>query len=147
MERVMENYRRRLSVEALEDRTLLSTFTVDRLTDLGQGQGQAGDLRYCILNALSGDTIKFDVTGTINLTGPLPGLTKSVSIKGPGADQLTIRRDTGGNYRVFVVTPASTTVSLSGMTIANGFADGDGGRIFNQGTLTLTNSVISGNSA
>ena len=47
-------------------------------------------------NANSGDTdiISFSVTGTINLTGPLPNLT-NMTIIGPGPDQLTIRRDTG----------------------------------------------------
>src|SRR5262249_15595058 len=40
--------RARLALEALEDRALLSTFVVDRLTDTGAGEGLAGDLRYCI---------------------------------------------------------------------------------------------------
>ena len=61
----------RLQVEVLEDRTLLSVYTVDRLTDFGQGNGLAGDLRYCILNALPGDTISFGVIGTITLTRAL----------------------------------------------------------------------------
>ena len=35
----------RLQLEVLEDRTLLSTFLVDRLTDTGDGSGLVGDLR------------------------------------------------------------------------------------------------------
>lgn len=34
--------------EPLEDRTLLSTCHVTRLTDQGLGKGFRGDLRYCI---------------------------------------------------------------------------------------------------
>src|SRR5262249_21370949 len=100
-------------LEALEARELLSDCTVDRLTDLGQGAGSAGDLRYCLTQAQSGDHIAFGVTGTINLTRALPDLTRNVSIDGSGADQLTVRRDTGGNYRIFTVA-AGANVSMTG---------------------------------
>ena len=43
----------RLQLEVLEDRTLLSVYTVDRLTDTGAGSDLAGDLRYCISRATS----------------------------------------------------------------------------------------------
>src|SRR5262245_66614736 len=72
--------RARLSVEALEDRALLSTFVVNRLTDTGAGAGLAGDLRYCIGQANSSpgdDTITFSVSGTINLAGALPSLSRN----------------------------------------------------------------------
>src|SRR5262249_27589411 len=58
---------------------------------------------------------------------------------------LTVRPDTGGGYRIFTV-DSGTTVVLSGLTITHGVADYGGG-IFNQGTLTLTNATVSGNSA
>src|SRR5438132_2896934 len=110
----------RLQLEALEDRLLPSVFTVDRLTDAGQGSGLAGDLRYCLTQATSGqDTIAFSVTGTINLTKALPELSKSVSIGGPRPDLLTVRRDTGGSYRIFTV-DSTATVAITGLTIANG---------------------------
>jgi parallel beta-helix repeat protein len=137
----------RLSVEVLEDRTLLSNFVVDRLTDTGDGMGLTGDLRYCITNAVDGDHVAFadGVTGTINLTGALPDLSHSISIDGPGVASLTVRRDTGGYYRIFTV-DSGTTVSLAGLTIANGFSYSWGGGILNSGTLTLTNATVSGNS-
>ena len=72
-------------LEALEERALLSVYTVDRLTDLGEGTGLAGDLRYAITqaNAMPGDdTITFGVTGTINLTGALPSLPRNRSFAG-----------------------------------------------------------------
>jgi hypothetical protein len=55
----------------------------------------------------------------INLTGAFSDLTHSVQIQGPGTDQLTVRRDTGDNYRIFTVL-SSTMVSIAGLTIANG---------------------------
>lgn len=128
----------RLQLEALENRTLLSTLTVDRLTDLGQGQGRTGDLRYCITNATSGDDIAFGVTGTINLTSPLPSLTKSINIDGPGPDAVTIQPQTGGVYSVFAITDSTTTVSLSGLTIANALVNSGGGAIDNRATLMIS---------
>src|SRR5262245_47729311 len=138
--------RARLSLEALEDRTVPSTFVVDRLTDTGAGAGLAGDLRYCLgqANANPGDdSITFSVTGTITLAGALPSLSSNIDLQGPGASSLTVRPDTGGGYRIFTV-DSGTTVVLSGLTITHGVADYGGG-IFNQGTLTLTNATVSGN--
>jgi hypothetical protein len=108
----------------LEDRNLLSTFTVDHLADDMVGSGLNGSLRYAITNAVDNDTITFGVTGTINLAGALPNLTHSVSIEGPGADQLTVRRNTGGIYNIFTLTSAAPGpiphVSISELTIGNG---------------------------
>jgi hypothetical protein len=139
-----------LAVEVLEDRTLPSTFVVDRLTDTGAGSGLAGDLRYCITKAVDNDKITFDdsVTGTINLSRALPALSHSVSIEGPGANLLTVRRDTGGYYGIFTVNNG-TTVSIAGLTITNGNNVGGyygNGISNNGGTLTLNNATVSGNS-
>ncbi len=142
---------RLLRLEVLEDRTLLSVVTVDRLTDnkpFGGGEGGSGmgDLRWCVIESLfQADIINFAVTGTINLAAVLPALTRSVSLEGPGADLMTVRRDTGGNYRIFAIAE-NATVSLSGLTISNGHtSEGGGGGILNFGTLTVNNSIISAN--
>ncbi len=107
-------------------------------------------------NATAGaDTIGFSVNGTINLTGALPNITDSLTISGPGASQLTVRRDTGGDYRIFTVESASV-INISGLTVANGrtpdgFAHafggggGAGGGIVNGGTMTLTDVTLTGN--
>src|SRR6266851_1271421 len=125
-----------------------SVFIVDRLTDTGEGSGLMGDLRYCITNGTSGqDTITFGITGTINLTGALPELHTSVTIAGPGADQLTVRRDTGGNYRIFTVTGNTTTVVISDLTVANGRTTQGGGVYVYSGNLTLSSSILSDNQA
>src|SRR5260370_4377497 len=108
----------RPAVEMLEARNLLDTFTVDHLADDMVGDGLNASLRYCMTNATGGDDIQFAVTGTINLTGALPALTHSISIEGPGPDQLTVWRDTGDNYRIFTV-DSGTTVGISALTISN----------------------------
>lgn len=145
----------RPQLDALEDRCLLSTYLVDSLTDAspgggGQGTALAGDLRYCITqaNTVAGDdTITFSVTGTINLAGALPNLSSNIDLDGPGPDLLTVRRDTGGQYRIFTI-ESGRTVSISGLTIANGSVlDGQGGGIWNGGTLAMNNCVLSGNTA
>jgi hypothetical protein len=134
-------------LEVLEDRTLPSTFLVDHLADDAVGSGLSGSLRYTMTNAADDDHITFGVTGTINLTGALPTLAHSISIEGPGPDQLTVRRDSGGDYRIFTVA-ADTTVSIIGLTVANGHVvSDDGGGIYNAGTLTISNCTISGNTA
>jgi hypothetical protein len=143
--RKVRAYRPRL--EVLEDRTLPSTFLVDHLADDPVGSGLTGSLRYAITNAADNDHITFGVTGTINLTGALPTLTHSIAIEGPGPDQLTVRRDTGGDYRIFTVA-GGTTVNIIGLTVANGHVvSTGGGGLFNAGTLTITNSTLSGNAA
>jgi hypothetical protein len=140
---------RRLHLEALETRNLLSTCTVDRLTDNnpnsgGEGSGTSGDLRWCVTESLvRADTINFSVTGTINLAGPLPDLARNVSIEGPGSDLMTVRRDTGVDYSIFQV-DAGVTVSISGLTISNGNGSDSSG-IYDLGTLTVTGCTISGN--
>jgi CSLREA domain-containing protein len=85
----------------------------------------------------------------INLTHALPDISEAVSISGPGVGQLTVRRDTGGVYRIFTVTAATGVVSLSGITISNGLDLFSGGGILNQGdgTLNISNCILSSNTA
>jgi CSLREA domain-containing protein len=64
------------------------------------------------------DTITISVNGTINLAGALPDISTNMSIVGPGSAQLTVRRDSGGDYRIFTVTLG--TSSISGLTASNG---------------------------
>jgi hypothetical protein len=80
------------------------------------GSGLNGSLRYCIYHAIDGDRIQFGVQGIINLGSALPNLTQSFSIAGPGADKMNVRRDTGGDYRIFSV-GIGATVSISGLTL------------------------------
>lgn len=104
------------------------------------------------------DSIRFDSalnSGTISLNAALPDVATNLIITGPGANLLRIQRSTAGgtpSFRVFKIQPAFT-VTISGLTIANGNAAGatvesnSGGGIFNSGTLTIDSCVVSGNQA
>jgi hypothetical protein len=151
----MKRFMQRLKLEILEDRRLLATCHVSRLGDFGAGGDlggghSRGDLRYCInkANDLPGhDTIDITATGTINLTGAFPDLTSDMDILGPGSGALTVRRNTGGNYRIFTVAPA-VNVRIAGLHMMNGWVQNDvGGGILNRGTLTLDDIRLTGNKA
>src|SRR5581483_10746624 len=66
-----------------------ATITVTNTNDSG-----AGSLRQAIADAMPGDTINFSVTGAITLTSGALGITKNLTIQGPGANQLTVQRST-----------------------------------------------------
>ena len=156
-------------IGAVEAQALLVTNANDNGT---------GSLRQAItdanvdpgLNDILFDSSFLEGPRVINLAGVLPDISTDLSINGPGANLLTVRRDTGGVYRIFTI---RSTVGLSGLTIANGDTSGEGGGIGvfggavsvsgcaiignqanaaggienNGGTLTVTASTISGNSA
>jgi predicted outer membrane repeat protein len=86
------------------------------------------------------------VTGAINLASALPTLSTNITINGPGASLLTVRRNSGGNYRIFTVA-SGATVSISGMTIANGDPGvvEDGGGISTVGVLSVSGCVFANN--
>ncbi len=139
--------KRRLSLEALEDRTVPSTVT----SNLDSGPGS---LRDAIASSSSGDTINFasSLQGqTITLKGQLD-LSHNLSIVGPGANELTISGNSAS--RVFDVRN-SATVTLAGLTIANGSVTADesatfgGGGILNEAgsTLTLSQCALNNNKA
>ncbi len=124
------------------------------------------------------DGIEFSLPAgsIINLDSALPSISESLSINGPGASALTVRRNSATRFRIFHIT-ASGPVLLSGMTMTNGeaFIDGGGGvkhegigtlnvnavtlnankatigggGILNasSGTVNVTNSTLSGNSS
>lgn len=141
---------RRLRIEPLEDRRLLTVFTVTNLDD-----GLApGTLRQAIFDAKQtpavSDTIEFaaGLTGTIALSAGELVIDTPMSIVGPGADLLTI--DAGGQSRVFNVDNGSASlinVEISGLTITGGSTDADGGGILNRETLSVSRSAIVNNSA
>jgi hypothetical protein len=141
-------------VEALERRDVPSTLTVTTTADSGPGS-----LRADIAAAQAGDTIVFDpgLDGqTIALaTGELV-LNKNLTIQGPGAPQAPVTITGLGLSRVFEVDGARTRVALSNLNLTGGVGvagnaasagalNGQGGAIWNGGTLTLSACNLSSN--
>jgi hypothetical protein len=133
-------------MERLEPRVLLATYTVTSVADSGPGS-----LRDAIQQANShpgADAIDFaaGLSGTITLGGTQLEISDDLTIAGPGASALTV----SGNHasRVFLV-DANVTATVDGITVTGGnFAgDGAGGGIENEGSLTLSNAIITGNHA
>jgi hypothetical protein len=121
-----------------------STITVTNTNDSGPGS-----LRQALAVANDGDTIDAaGVFGVIMLTSGQLLVGKSVTINGAGADMLAV--DGNATNSVFQIGTGVTalTVAISGLTIRN--AQGRfGGGILNGSCaiLTITNSIISGNTA
>src|SRR6266704_3088393 len=110
-----------------------------------QDNNEAGSLRWCINNASSGSTIRFaqGIIGTIKLTkGDLVFTSsKQLTIAGPGADQLMI---SGGNIGAHIRVSKGATLNISGLSFKNSETV-DYAFLSNEGTLIVTNSIISGN--
>ncbi len=124
----------------------------------------AGSLREAIATACPGSTITFanNVTGTITLSGDLK-LDKNLTIQGPGAKVLAVSGgQTSGIFdiiRNLADDPftAAYDIGIAGLSLSNGngrhtsngFVDKQGGAILfrTQGTLTLTDAVLTGNTA
>lgn len=165
-----------VSVPPANGATLVVNTTADSNDGAGSCASGTCSLRDAISQAAAGDTIMFSpsVTGTITLTSTLPAIFRNLTIDGPGVNTLTI---SGANsYQVFV-TVAGTALAINNLTIANASNNGTygagiensggtltldhlvlinnaatggngyGGAIFNEGTLNVTNTTFSGNSA
>jgi CSLREA domain-containing protein len=105
-----------------------------------------------------GDGISFADNYTITVGSQLPFITTAITITGRGAANTIIQAAASPNvatWRVFQVTPIGN-LTLDGVTVRHGRCNGSctvvgnvapdaGGGIYNSGTLTLTNSLISGN--
>ena len=105
-----------------------------------------GSLRQAISDSLPGGTIDFDSS----LNGQIIALTsggliinKNLTITGPGANSLAV----DGNFIITVlfISPG-IDATISGLTIIHGLAPFGGG-IFNNGSLRITNSILTLNSA
>ena len=137
---------------------------VTTLDDHDDGTCNSADcsLREAVNAANSSSSASFitfdpDLAGIIQLSGALPTLSSDLAIIGPGPHVLTVRRNTGGNYRIFTLsngTPSGPTVSLVGLTVSNGLASSggatanSGGGISNdRGSLDVRNCHIIGNSS
>jgi len=109
------------------------------ITVINTNDSGTGSLRQAIADAASGEEIQFSVTGTITLTTGQLVISKNLIITGPGEAGLTIYGNNAS--RVFMVN-SGFTLNFSGVTIANGNSSTWGGGIANEGTLNISNCVI-----
>ena len=137
-----------------------ATFTVTKVADTNDGTCDADcSLREAIAaaTAAAGDDIVvfsalFNSQQTIVLGGSelVLGNNGSTTINGPGANLLTI---SGNNASRIISTGANVVANIDGITFTAGTGagalnTGRGGAIYNVGgTLTISNSVITGNTA
>jgi uncharacterized repeat protein (TIGR01451 family) len=125
----------------------LSAYTVQNSHDAGDGS-----LRQAIGTVCPGGIIHFSGDANIYLASEL-AIARSLTIDGE-AHAITISGDTDNNglpdVRVFNIAKHSV-VTLSHLNIVSGAATnkvgGNGGGLLNQGTLTLRDSIIAGNTA
>jgi hypothetical protein len=116
-----------------------ATQTVTNCNDSG-----VGSLRQAILDAASGDTVTFGSLPctTITLSTTID-ITTNLTVDGPGSESLAV----SGNGAVELFDVASgVTATISGLTMEDGMAI-EGGAIDNAGTLTISDSTVTGNNA
>jgi hypothetical protein len=138
----------------LEDRQMLSTWTVTSTADtVTQGTPTTGTLRWAVeqanFDSTTPTTIAFNLPSGANVITLSNGslvLSDNVEptrIDGPGANQLSI---SGSQKSAVFTVDTGVTASLSGLTVTGG-SGSNGGGLDNDGTATLTQCTLSGNSA
>ncbi|PZR72456.1 MAG: hypothetical protein DLM73_13150 [Chthoniobacterales bacterium] len=142
-----------LVVTATSDTTDVGDFQTSLREALAYAATLSGLQTITFSNSTANGAVNFydGAAHTITLAGTQLVISSSVTINGPGANLLTV---SGNNAsRVFLVN-SGVTVTLSGLTIANGrVTDASpggaaGGGIFsNGGILNVVSSTLSGNTA
>jgi hypothetical protein len=119
------------------------------VTSTGDSEAK-GTLRASVkeANAHPGpDSIPIEVTGTIELESALQVIFDPVSIVGPGAGRLEVRRTGSSEYAIFGLTTDATPSSLTGLTVSNGRGSFGAGIRNSEAGLTLTGVVVRENEA
>ena len=128
---------------------LADTLYVDGANCLAPGTGAEGDPFCTIQEAVDDADLLAPPGGTIHVAAGTytenVTIDKNVMLLGAGPGEYGTIVDGNNVGTVFVVVPG-VTVTLSDMTIRNGYAE-TGGGILNTGTLTLNNTTVSGNRA
>lgn len=151
------SYSRRLRIESLEDRRVLTVFVVDSVADAG-----VGTLRHAIelannsagLDTITFDPVLFSSPQTIAIASQLPTIADDLAILGPGETLLTIdagngvdgKHATRDGYRHLLIDDGdeatSIAVEVHGLTLMGGDVHpndqhGQGGAIRNKEQLFL----------
>jgi CSLREA domain-containing protein len=150
-----QHFFRRLTLERLEGRQMLTAYLVTSLADTLAADGaitlreavQAANTNQVVNEAPAGsstqtDSIQFDPSltgGTITLGGTQLTISQGLDIHGLGPDRLTISANNAS--RIFNITGASTAVTVDGMRLTSGNAS-NGGGINTAGRLTLSEAII-----
>lgn len=136
--------------------------TVDTLIDVIDTGDGLTSLREALAIATDNDEIIFETSlagGTLLLNGSELVIDKSLTINGDTDSDSSTRNitiDGQENSRIFKIDDGdngtTSDVSLLGLTLTGGFAnngssDDDGGAIWNQEALTISDSTITGNTA
>jgi hypothetical protein len=150
-----------------------SAIDVDNTND--SGTGSLRDAIDAANTNPGADVISINTTGEVTLLSALPTITTDVTVTGPGqnqfsvngADSFQVLRIQSGTVAISGLTitnghcfsnpicsaagggiyNASGTVSLSGVAVRNSATIGQGGGIYNTGTMTLSNSTVDSNTA
>ena len=160
-ERVTEGYEKSAKADQPRFNSILAGIVVNNdgdATDAAPGDGvceTAAGNGICTLraavgeaNALAGDdTIVFDPLVTLISVNGQIAISSNITMIGNGPGLLTIQNTAAlsTTSRVFNIT--NFVVKLHGMRLSGGNVTGSGGAIQNTGNLTITNSVVSDNSA
>src|SRR5512136_1939526 len=125
----------------------LQTAKAATCTVISSADSGDGTLRV-LLADVTCDTITFAGDTTIRLASTLD-ISRNVTIDG-GTNQVVLSGDTNndgtGDVRVFSVA-SGVTASLKALTITRGYTTDNGGGVYNDGTLAVTDSTFSTNSA
>ena len=171
--KINANAARRVCIEQLEERTLLSVspnyLVVDSATPGAVDDANAAThtlyeaITYANAHSNIADIYFADGLDEVTLDAELPEITGNYDLDGSvikGVDgaadtvrdgSVTIRRDAenAAQFRILTISrgTVNNNVELVGLTISGGNITGNGGGIFNRGALAITNCTISGNTA
>ena len=118
----------------------------DVVTNCSGSPSVPGSLPYEVAAANPGDTITFTLSpacSTITLASTIT-ISQDLTITGPGSSVLAV---SGDNAVGILSVNSGVTATISGLTLEDGSTGGDGGAINNSGTVTLSNSTLSNNTA
>jgi hypothetical protein len=114
--------------------SLLFEFDTPDIVVTNANDAGPGSLRQAMVDAGEGETIAFDpgffsTARTIELLSPLPVVDTSLFIDGPGADFLTVQRNSeSATVAVFLTSQFEGRFAISGMRITGGVS-GSGGAV------------------